>query len=287
LATRIGWAWIQRSGPRRTGPPCLGCACRCRRCSARRASACGCRGRGFHPVVTSPGGRTLRSPARRRPPGALVPRRSGSPGTAGCRRRRRRGRTSRSSPWAGCRRRPAWPGSGPTAQPGGRGRRVRHCVSFLIRPAAMALSWRWPVAVRRRRAVLVSPRWPISGRTQPRVRNRCGTHSSRPAGWPDPVRSGQLAGQVVAKWPDRPRPDTVAGLQQGTKFHDHGSLLSQGLTMKGTGHLTCGRIGCPPRTPGRGSARPAAMVRGGFRRGPARRRRPAARTRARRTRCRR
>jgi hypothetical protein len=150
-----------------------------------------------------PGGRTLRSPARRRPPGAFVPGRSGSPGTAGCRRRRRRGRASGSSPWAGCRRRSAWPGS--TARPGGED---AEC-------------------------------------------------------------------------------DTVAGLQQGTKFHDHGSFLSQGLTMKGTGHLTCGRIGCPPRTPGRGSARSAHMVRGGFRRGPARRRRPAARTRTPRTRCRR
>ena len=34
--------------------------------------------------------------------------------------------------------------------------------------------------------------------------------SSRPAGWPDLVRSGQLAGQILAKWPDRPRPDTLS-----------------------------------------------------------------------------
>ncbi len=62
--------------------------------------------------------------------------------------------------------------------------------------------------------------------------------------------------------------------------------VKRGLTMKGTGHLTCGRIGCPPRTPGRGSARSAPMVRGGFRRVPARRRRSGATPRQR-TRCRR
>jgi hypothetical protein len=84
-------------------------------------------GRGCHRVVTGAGGRTRRSPAGRGPAGGLVPRRSGSPGTAGRRRGGRRGRASGSRPWAGGRRGPAWPGSGPAARPGGRGRRVRHC----------------------------------------------------------------------------------------------------------------------------------------------------------------
>ena len=50
--------------------------------------------------------------------------------------------------------------------------------------------------------------------------------SSLPASWPDLVRRGQLAGQILAKWPDRPRPDTAGTHEGDCAIHCYSILYS-------------------------------------------------------------
>lgn len=86
--------------------------------------------------------------------------------------------------------------SPPPRRPGHAGARCQFSFGLAT---VHAVTSHWPVAVKRRHAVLVSPQWPISGRTQPRARNRCGP-ARRPAGWlAQSLRNGQIGRDLTPR----------------------------------------------------------------------------------------